>query len=62
MNNMDQVMCFEDQDGKFYLDHTGGWTGDRAEAVTVWEFQLPHVIKELWDFNNRVGGFKLEPR
>lgn len=62
MSNTEIVIFFEDKDGKFYLDAEGSWSSDRDQAMCCWEFQLPHIIQEFYDWNKLVGGLQHELR
>lgn len=53
-NNKLVVVMFEDRHGKFYLDYTGGWSSRRIDAIPVDPAQVPHIIKEHYDWDRLV--------
>lgn len=54
------VVFFEDAHGRFYLDYSGGWSGRRADAVPVDDFQIPHIKAERYDWD-RLVNLQAEP-
>lgn len=54
------VVFFEDSSGRFYLDHTGGWSSRRTDAIPVDDFQIPFIKAEKYDWD-RLVNLQIEP-